>query len=278
VKRQPPSASATDTSPSCRSTRPRTIARPNPPPPVGTTSRSGLRAAAPRKATSKTFGRSDSGMPPHPLRDGDPATNGIAATVDSDDTVTGRVPDRVEQRSRCHHRIGDHVGQRDVVQRDVQSTGVDPGELEQVVDQSGDTVGLGAHSPVVVRHRRGVVDDSVFERFRHCPQPGQRSARVVRDPRHELSAALLQSAFPFPGLGGPDAGAGQPAAGPQRHSEAHGSSRDEDDEQHAEVVFGDEHRLGDGDHPRHHASTVMASNTTMCAVTVRPCGENGLVM
>jgi len=57
--RQPPTTLRTPTRPPCASTRPRTMARPSPPP-----ASDGVRARSPRTATSKTRPRSSSGMPP----------------------------------------------------------------------------------------------------------------------------------------------------------------------------------------------------------------------
>jgi hypothetical protein len=45
---------------------------------------------------------------------------------------------------------------------------------------------------------------------------------------------------------------GEPLAGPQRHGETDRAGRDQYDEQHTQVVLGDEHGLGDRDHAGHH--------------------------
>src|SRR6266545_7820876 len=58
VKQAPPFSLRTVTSPRCASTRPRAMASPSPAPSRG------VRAGSPRNATSKTWGRSASGMPP----------------------------------------------------------------------------------------------------------------------------------------------------------------------------------------------------------------------
>lgn len=66
MNRQPPRMFWTLTLPPWASTRPRTIARPSPPaaPVLSLRELCGLRARSPRKATSKTWGRSVSGIPP----------------------------------------------------------------------------------------------------------------------------------------------------------------------------------------------------------------------
>ena len=70
-----------------------------------------------------------------------------------------------------------------------QHAGVDPGQLEEVVDHPHHPVDLGADLAVVARR---VVGQAVLERLGHRPQPGQRRAQVVGDPRDQLAARLLQ--------------------------------------------------------------------------------------
>ena len=71
-----------------------------------------------------------------------------------------------------------------------QHAGVDPGELEEVVDHPHHPVDLGAHLRVVTA---GVVGEAVLQRLGHRPQAGQRRAQVVGDPRDELAPRLLQA-------------------------------------------------------------------------------------
>ena len=64
----------------------------------------------------------------------------------------GLQPDVLRLRDRISrgHSIRDDVGQRNGTESDLQSPRVDPGQLEQVVHQAGDAIGLRSHPPVVV--------------------------------------------------------------------------------------------------------------------------------
>ena len=101
----------------------------------------------------------------------------------SPESYAARAGDRVGSGDRLAHEVarGDRLG------AEPQDTGMDAGELEQVVDHPDHPVDLGPHLPVVARR---VVGEPVLERLGHRPEPGQRGAQVVRDPRHQLAARL----------------------------------------------------------------------------------------
>ena len=84
--------------------------------------------------------------------------------------------------------------------------GVDPGQLEEVVDHPHHPVDLGADLAVVARR---VVGHPVLERLGHRAQPGQRRAQVVGDPGDQLAPRLLEPLLAVARLGQPLAGPGQ---------------------------------------------------------------------
>ena len=88
----------------------------------------------------------------------------------------------------------------------VQHAGVDPRQLEEVVDHPHHPVDLGADLPVVARR---VLGHAVLERLGHRAHAGQRRAQVVGHPGDQLAAGLLQPRLALPGLLEPLAGAGQ---------------------------------------------------------------------
>ena len=81
--------------------------------------------------------------------------------------------------------VADDIEQRDVLEPQAQCTGVDPGEIEEVVDHGGEQIHLGAHLAVVPAR---VVDHLVFQCLGHRPDARQRRAQVVRDPRDQFPA------------------------------------------------------------------------------------------
>ena len=146
VKRQPAAAFATETSPPCRSTgherwRAQSAATPR-------GSGSGLRAAAPRNATSKTRGRSDSGIPPH-----------------SSVTVTHR-------RSSRRRRPGPPVARR-MSDRVEEQVGEHPAEFWLAAAHQAVSGGLG------LQHGTGVDPDS-SNRSSTRPEMRSVSARIRR--------------------------------------------------------------------------------------------------
>jgi hypothetical protein len=48
---------------------------------------------------------------------------------------------------------------------------------------------------VIARDGLGVVGDSVLERLSHCPDSGEWSAKVMRDPRDQLAPRCIQCRF-----------------------------------------------------------------------------------
>ena len=83
---------------------------------------------------------------------------------------------------------------------ELQHAGLGPAQLEQVVDERGEVVGLLAEPAVVAVDGLRVVDDAVLERLGHRPDAGERRAQVVRDPGDELAARRLERAFAPLGL------------------------------------------------------------------------------
>ena len=79
--------------------------------------------------------------------------------------------------------------------RQRQRVGLDAGQLEQVVDQPGQPVGLGHELQVVAVDLGRVGHDAVVERLGHGPDAGDRRAQVVAHPRHQLAAAVLEGAL-----------------------------------------------------------------------------------
>ena len=53
---------------------------------------------------------------------------------------------------------------------------------------------------MIALHRGVVIRDSVFERFRQGLDPGQRSTKIVRDPRDELPAGTVERALALAGF------------------------------------------------------------------------------
>ena len=111
--------------------------------------------------------------------------------------ATGSAPAIASLTRSCS---GDRLG------RHGQDAGVDPGQLEEVVDHPHHPVDLGADLAVVARR---VVDHAVLERLGHRPHPGQRRAQVVGDPRDQLAPGRLEPRLAHPRLLQPLAGAGQ---------------------------------------------------------------------
>ncbi len=181
-------------------------------------------------------------------------------------------------------RVVDQVVQRDPGEGEGERAGLDAGEFEQVVDHAGEAFDLGADSGEVAL---GLFGDAVLQGFGHRAQAGQRGAQVVRDPGDEFPPGGVQGPFAVPGFGQPGAGGGEfgadggqfPAQRPVRRGEpgvaadgagGHrqgpaargdlaaqqrgGEQRDhrghrQDGADHAEVVVGEEHRLGDRERP-----------------------------
>jgi len=185
-------------------------------------------------------------------------------------------------------RVADQVGERDLLQGQAQRAGVDPGQLEQVVHHRSEPVGLLADAGVVAPYRVRVGGDAVLERLCHGPDARQRRAQVVAGPGDQLPAAGLERPLALAGLLQPHARLGQlpvqgghlgvrraGRAGVRRVAEVAGGeaergvarhhgppeqggghqpdrARDgDDDQQHAQVVRGQEHRARRTDRARH---------------------------
>jgi hypothetical protein len=148
--------------------------------------------------------------------------------------------------------VGDDLPQRHGGGDQPQRAGVDPGQLEQVVDELGHPVGLDPDPPVVLLDGGRIVDDAVFEGLGHRPQPGQGGAQIVRHPGDEFAPAGLQAPFTVPGRLRPDRGGGQPATEDRPDGQADHRGRAHRDQHDAQVVPGQEHGPGDRGHTRDH--------------------------
>ena len=288
TNRQPSVMFCTSTRPPCASTRPRTIASPSPPRPLRRRRCAGVRAGSPRNATSKTRGRSASGMPPQAS-----ATASQAAVRVPAGGRRGRCRPPGCAGSRCSSRLADHPGQlrlaaaspsasptrrrpagsaraaasgavagdrvgddvaeRDRGQRQPQRAGVDPGQLEQVVDQPAPSgrsppgSGGGSRRPSPGRRPRRPPAPR--------PSPAARPAGCAgrARPRRPARGGPPRSAAPAP--------VPRPPTSPPRRAGGRSASRRarlttpaarDGDQHHLQVVLGEEHRLGDADDPGDH--------------------------
>ena len=268
TNRQPPSTLSTATSPWCASTRPRTIARPSPPP-APRRRRTGAGCGPPRRGTPR---RRPAAGPPRGCRRSVSVTASqpprasrppVTVTVPS----RRRVPDRVAQQvgddpgqlrlarrapsaspsrrrtSRTPRpaatgaadgdRVGDDVAERHRAERQPQRAGVDPGQLEQVVDERAPSGRSRPGSAGGTRRPSRVVDHAVLQRLGHRAQPGQRRAQVVRHPGDQLAAAGLHLPFPLARLGRPHRVGGEPPPEPDATREADRAGHADHDQQHA---------------------------------------------
>ena len=188
---------------------PLTMARPSPAPRPTAGSRTGVRAGLPCQATSKTRSMSSLEMPPHasvtlssiasptcrPVTSTTPSAGvcRIALMSRLDTTRDSSPGSAVTKRPVVHvpaeayaagardrvgagQRLADHVAQRDRLEVQRQHAGVDPGELEEVVDHAHHPVDLGPDLAVVAG---GVVGQPVLERLGHRAQsrPGASAGR-----------------------------------------------------------------------------------------------------
>ncbi len=169
------------------------------------------------------------------------------------------------------------IAKRDGVQRKLQGAGVDPGQFEQIVHKGRHPVGLHPDPAVVVRDRIRVADDAVLQRLGHRAEAGQRRAQVVRDPGDQFPPVRLHLPLPQPYLIRPHRVGGESAAEPDADREAHPTGEREHDQEHINVVVGDEHALGDaedaGEHRQHGDRQQDADGHDDRAVAQRPQHE-----
>ncbi len=198
------------------------------------------------------------------------------------------------ERIRGGDGIGDDITERDALQRQLKGPGVEPGQLEQVVDHRGEAFTGAHHGAVVAGHGGGVGDHPVVEGLGGGADAGDRRAQVVADPRDQLAPAGFQRPLPFPGRDQPDVGVvqrtgdrrelcrrrrrprrsvtvltkvagrigeghrcpGHRASEPERRCGRGHRGHGEHDEHDIEIVVGEEHRLrGSGDTGRHRADS-----------------------
>ena len=105
-------------------------------------------------------------------------------------------------------RLRDDIAQRHGLEVEVQRTRLDPAELEEIVDEHGEAVGLPSHGGVVAGDVVRVVDHAVLERLDHRPDAGQRRPQVVGDPRDQLASSGVHR--PLPGAGLVESFGGEP--------------------------------------------------------------------
>ena len=74
-------------------------------------------------------------------------------------------------------------------------SGMDPGQLQEVVDHARHEVGLRDDLPVVARDVRR---HAVFECLGHGPHARQRSPQIMRDPADEFAAGVLDGRLALP--------------------------------------------------------------------------------
>ncbi len=91
------------------------------------------------------------------------------------------------------HRVADQLAHFDLAHRPGDVAGLDPGELEEVVDQVAEHADVGADLlQVAVAGLTG--GDAVVDRLDQQPQRGQRRAQVMRGGGDQLAAGLLDLA------------------------------------------------------------------------------------
>ena len=213
------SASASQIRPPWASMIAREIARPRPAPP----SERALRSP-PWKNGSKTRSRSSGAIPGPESATSISIASSVAGTGADDDAAVGRrvadrVLDEVEQHPldllgvglrggeprrelgvhddraglgvRAHRvdRLLDELVEHDALHRPVDVAGLQPRQLEEVVDQRAQRVHVGRDPPEVLAAHRRVGDEVVVDRVDEQPQRGQRRAQVVRDRRRSARAA-----------------------------------------------------------------------------------------
>ena len=83
-------------------------------------------------------------------------------------------------------RLRDQFGQRHLLERPVDVAGLEPRELEQVVDQDAQRVDVGAHPAQVAATGGGILDDVVADGFREQAQRRDRRAQIMRDGRDQV--------------------------------------------------------------------------------------------
>ena len=93
--------------------------------------------------------------------------------------------------------VGHQLAQWHPLEGELQRVGLDAGQLEQVVDQAGQPVGLADELAVVARDLAGSYDHPVVERLDHGPDARDRRAQVVAHPGHQLAAAALERPLPL---------------------------------------------------------------------------------
>jgi hypothetical protein len=116
------------------------------------------------------------------------------------DVVDDANPFQVGMGPSRGDRVGGHLGEADRAAVELERAAVDTGELEQVVHQSGEPLGVAPDLGVVALHRLRLGHHPVVERLGHRPDGRQRAAQVVGDPGDELAAGGLQRPLAPPRL------------------------------------------------------------------------------
>ena len=186
-------------------------------------------------------------------------------------------------RRHPRDRIRDQILEGDLLELAVEHAGLRPTQLEQVVDETTQSVGFLPQDAVVADDVVLARDEAVLERLDDGADPGERGPEVVGDPRHELSPGRVERLLPSSSLvearpcqielavqARELLGSGRIGLAPRhgsvaetpRHLDelvtggsdttteeegahhADGARNAEDDGQRAEVVLGEEHRPG----------------------------------
>ena len=118
--------------------------------------------------------------------------------------------------------LGDQIVEPHRAARQPERSGVNPGQLEQVVDHDGKAVHLATDLGVIGADLTRIDDHLVLQGLGHRPQSGQRGTQVVADPGDQLTPARLQGALAVPRLGQALVGGREPVRQPgqlggQRH-------------------------------------------------------------
>ena len=82
-------------------------------------------------------------------------------------------------RRRSGQGIRYEVSERDLFEVQIEDAGLGPAELEEVVDEAGETVGFVPQGRVVARNGLGIVYDAVLERLDDRANASQGRAQVV---------------------------------------------------------------------------------------------------
>ena len=96
-------------------------------------------------------------------------------------------------------RVGHEIAERDALELESEHPGLGSAQLEQVIDERGESIDLFAKRSAVAGDRGRVVDDAIVDRFDDRAHAGERCAQVVRDPSDELPPRRFERSLPNAG-------------------------------------------------------------------------------